>query len=172
VSSGGSVHIQQAGAGAVAIDERYLPLVVSCFIGDVNLSLGAWYEKTIHDVVQDETMSERRIVNIHDATHTTRTSPEMRKFWAELSTRNAETVGVRTLHNFIVVSNPIMRGVVTAVTWLNPSVSQIQVFANLQRAVTEASARLGAAGTPTRLPSQGFVYSDEVASLLQIPRSR
>jgi hypothetical protein len=167
VTDAGSVHVRLGQGGAVAIDGRYLPLIVSCFVGDVNLPLGMWYEQTIHEIVGSETLGGRRTINIHDATRSTRTSAEMRKFWADLSTRDAETIGAQTLHNFIVVSSPIMRGVITAVSWLNPRVSRIQLFPNLERAVSEAVSLLAAAGTPVRLPRRGFQYSDEVAQLIR-----
>lgn len=161
----GSLHVLKGETGAIAIDTRYLPLIVSCFVGDVTLPLGMWFEETTRNLVLG--LDGSRVINVHDATNTTRTSPEMRKFWADLSTRNSETLGAQTLHNFIVVTNPISRGVVTAISWLNPRVSQIQVFPNLKRAIVEAVHRLDAVGTPVALPSHGFAYADEVTTLIR-----
>lgn len=167
MTSADRVYIRQSETGAVAIDVRYAPLIVSCFIGEVNLPLGMWYERTTNELIDGEASGSQAVVNIHDATHSVRTSAEMRRFWADLGTRNDAAVAARTRHNFIVVGSTITRGVITAVSWLNPSVAQIQVFGSLAKAVVEAVVRLEAAGARVELPGRQFVYTEAVGRLLQ-----
>ncbi len=146
--------------GAIVIDDRYAPLIVSSFIGDVDLSVGVWYEKAVQRIIQQQTLDGRRVVNVHDASRSTRTSPEMRKFWADMSARNAATIEARTLANVVVVTNPLIRGVLTAVSWMNPRVASMKIFSTLDEAVSEATAMLDEAGTPVVLPPQGYQPPD------------
>ncbi len=146
----------EGSAGAIVIDDRYSPLIVTSFMGDVDLQVGTWYEKTIQRIIERETLYGRRVVNVHDASRSTRTSPEMRKFWAEMSARNHATMDAKMLGNIVVITSPLMRGVLTAVGWLNPRVASLQVFASVDSAVTEALEILEAAGTPAAVPEGGY----------------
>lgn len=164
-----TIRLRQCDTGAAFIDARFSPLIVSCFVGDVDLELGQWYERALEEVILGETSGGGRVINVNDASRSIRTSAEMRKFWAEMSERNSEIMAQRTLGNIIVVSNPLMRGVITAVSWLNPRVAKMQVLPSLDRAVVEAVARLSGAGYPVRLPRYGFRYADEVEHLFAAP---
>ncbi len=156
------VEAKEGPTGAVVIDDRYAPLVVSSFVGDVDLPLGTWYEQVTQKIILNQFLEGRRVVNVHDASRSTRTSPEMRKFWADMSARNAATMESRTLGNLIVVSNPLIRGVLTAVGWLNPQVAKLKVFSSLEAAVSEAVEMLDGAGTPVALPPGGYQLPTEV----------
>lgn len=159
------VEVKEGTTGAVVIDDRYAPLVVSSFIGDVDLSLGTWYEQITQRLISSQFSQGRRVVNIHDASLATRTSAEMRKFWAEMSARNEATMQTKTLANLIVVTNPILRGVITAVSWLNPKVAKLQVFSSLDAAVKTALGLLESAGTPVALPHGGYQLHAQVSQL-------
>lgn len=167
-----TIRLRQCDTGAAFIDLRFAPLIVSCFVGDVDLALGKWYERTLAEVILGQTSGGRRVINVNDASRSIRTSPDMRKFWADMSERNSEMMAAHTLGNIIVVSNPLMRGVITAVSWLNPRVAKMQVLPSLERAVAEAVGRLGGAGHPVRLPKHGFRYADEVQHLFAAGAAR
>lgn len=164
-----AIRLRQCDTGAAFIDARYAPLIVSCFVGDVDLAVGKWYEDNLAEVILGETAGGRRVVNVNDASRSIRTSPDMRKFWAEMSERNSEMMAERTLGNIIVVTNPLMRGVITAVSWLNPRVAKMQVLPSFERAVAEAVSRLSGAGYPVKLPRHGFRYAEEVGHLFAAP---
>jgi hypothetical protein len=131
-------------------------LLVSTFIGDVQLDQGLWYEEVTRRAISHEVKHGRKVANVHDASRSTGSSPEMRKFWADLGKRNAATMETRTLVNFIVVSSPVVRGVLTAVGWLNPQVARLRTFSTLQLAVGEAIVLLERAGTKVTLPLGGY----------------
>lgn len=142
--------------GRVIIDDRYAPLIVSSFVGEIDLPLGEWYEETSHKVIRAHGKHGRRVVGIHDASQSARTSPEMRKFWADMSRRAPKDINAIVLSNLIVISSPMMRGVLTAVGWLNPEVAQLRIFPTLAAAVAEAVSQLQADGATVMLPPGGY----------------
>jgi hypothetical protein len=155
--------------GAVVIDDRYAPLLVSTFMGQIELAEGQWFEETLCRLIRREYALGRRIINISDPTRTGRTKAEMRKFWAEMSARHEDEFAMRTLAHPIVVTNPVFRGVVTAIGWLNPAVAKIELFPSLEAAVEDSVQRLERAGTPVTLPTGGYRLPEE-ASSAQIQR--
>ncbi|HSU42350.1 MAG TPA: hypothetical protein VLJ38_22365 [Polyangiaceae bacterium] len=164
------VPINEGKKGLVIVDNRYGPLIVSTFVGEVELSQGLWYERTILDVIGREAAGGRRVVSIHDASRVTKTSAEMRRFWADLSARHSATLESRTLANVIVVSSPLMRGVLTAVGWMNPKVAALKLFPTLDTAVAEAQKLLRAAGTPVTIPAGGYRLPEQGSIAPGAPR--
>jgi hypothetical protein len=150
------VEINEGTQGTIVVDDRYAPLIVSTFLGEVDLSQGLWYERIVLGVITREATGGRRVVSVHDASRATRTTAEMRQFWADMSARNAATMESRTLANLVVVTNPLMRGVITAVGWMNPKVASLKIFPTLDAATTDALRLLREAGTPAALPPGGY----------------
>lgn len=150
------IEVNEGPKGAVIIDDRYAPLLVSTFIGEVELEQGRWYERTVLEVIARSATEGRRVASVHDASQVTRTTAEMRQFWADMSSRNQTTLESRTLANLIVVTNALMRGVLTAVGWMNPKVASLKLFPTLDAAVSEALKLLRDAGTPVTLPAGGY----------------
>jgi hypothetical protein len=138
---------REGSLGSVIVDDRYTPLIVSTFVGEVDLPLGQWYEATSHKVILREAARGRPIVNIHDASRSTRTSPEMRKFWADIKKRTPPGVETAVLANLIVISSAVMRGVITAA---------LKTYPSLDAALAEAQRLLAQAGTPVVLPAGGY----------------
>ncbi|HTQ07575.1 MAG TPA: hypothetical protein VMI54_27150 [Polyangiaceae bacterium] len=150
------VEVSEGAKGSVIVDDRYSPLVVSTFTGEVELEQGRWYERVILEIIARSVSEGRRVASVHDTSGVTRTTAEMRQFWAEMSSRNGNTLESRTLANLVVVTNPLMRGVLTAVGWMNPKVASLRLFPSLDAAVTEALKLLRDAGTPVTLPAGGY----------------
>lgn len=148
--------VKDGALGRVIIDDRYAPLIVSSFAGEIDLPLGQWYEETSHKVIRSHAKQGLRMVGIHDATQAARTSAEMRKFWADMSRRAPKDINGVMLANLIVISNPMMRGVLTAVGWLNPEVAQLRIFPSLTAAVDEAVSTITKAGGSVMLPPGGY----------------
>jgi len=142
--------------GSVVIDDRFAPLLVSTFVGEVDLPLGQWYEETSYRLILREAARGRRVVNIHDASRSTKASPEMRKFWADMKKRTPPGVDTAVLANVIVITSAVMRGVITAVGWMNPEVAALKTFPSLDAALTDALRTLAQAGTPVSLPAGGY----------------
>lgn len=150
------VDVNEGKKGVVIVDNRYVPLIVSTFIGEVELDQGLWYERVTLELIAREAQAGRRVVSIHDASRVTKTSADMRRFWAEMSARNSATLESRTLANVVVVTNALMRGVLTAVGWMNPRVASLKLFPSLDAAVAASQKLLQAAGTPVTIPPGGY----------------
>jgi hypothetical protein len=155
------LHIKEGNKGSVVIDNRYGPLIVASFFGEIDLPLGQWYENRHGRVVLGHAREGRLAYSISDATRSTNPNAEMRRFWADLSDRHAELLQDKTLANAVVVSNPLMRGALTAVGWLSPRLAALQFFSNIDAAVAAGTAALAAAGIsaptplgPYRLPAE------------------
>jgi hypothetical protein len=142
--------------GSVVIDDRYAPLIVATFVGEVDLPLGQWYEETSYRIILREAARGRRVVNIHDASRSTKAGPDMRKFWADMKRRTPPGVEAAVLANLLVITSAVMRGVITAVGWMNPEVAALKTFPSLDAALAEAGRLLVQAGTPFTLPAGGY----------------
>ncbi len=158
----------QGARGAVIIDDRYAPLVVSTFIGIVELPEGRWFEREVGNLIHQGFARGHRIVNIHDTTHVKKTPPEMRKFWAEMSKRNEASWDGKILDVPLVIASPLMRGVFTAVGWLNPKVAQLKVHSTVEKAISHSVQTLLAAGMKVEPPSQSYELPGECAHLLAL----
>jgi hypothetical protein len=148
--------ISEGHLGTVVVDDRYAPLIVTTFIGQVELDQGMWFERTIRKLIHEQYALGSRIVNIHDATRSSRTTPEMRKFWAEMSSRNEQLLEAKTLSNPIVVGSAMLRGVITAVGWLNPRVAKLEVFPTLTEAIAASVELLKRSGSTIQLSLAGY----------------
>jgi hypothetical protein len=148
--------VSQGLLGSVVVDDRYAPLVVTTFIGQVELAQGAWFERTIRTLIHEQYALGNRIVNIHDATQSSRTTAEMRKFWAEMSSRNEQLLDAKTLSNPIVVGSAMLRGAITAVGWLNPRVAKLEVFSTLGDAIAASVTLLKRSGSTIQLALGGY----------------
>jgi hypothetical protein len=140
--------VRQSARGAIVIDDRYAPLIITTFLGETDLVLGKWFEEAHKKIILNHGVQGRRVLSIADATLAVKPTPDMRRFWAELSDRTTPTMKEATLATFLVVSNPLIRGAITAISWMSPSLRDLESFATIDLAIREAFQRLARAGTP------------------------
>lgn len=148
--------VRQTARGAIVIDDRYAPIVISTFLGETDLELGHWYADTHKKVLLAHAAHGRRIVSISDASAAVKPTPEMRKFWADLSNNATEGMRGANLATFLVVNSPILRGAITAIGWLSPSLRDLESFSTIDEALREAMVRLMKAGLPLPKMSGGY----------------
>jgi len=141
--------IQRAHRGAVVIDDRYAPIIITTFLGETNLELGHWFAETHKKILLSHAALGRRVVTINDATWAQKPSPEMRRFWAEMADRSSESMKAATLATFLVVNSPLLRGAITAIGWLTPALRDLESYASVDDAIREGMARLLRADLPT-----------------------
>src|SRR5690606_23599055 len=154
--------VRRNARGAVILDDRYAPLIITTFLGDANLELGQWFMEANRRVLVSQAALGRRVISIVDATHARKPTPEMRKFWADMSNGDGDSVRNASLANFIVVNNSLIRGAITAIAWLSPTLRALESFATMEEALDQALLRLSKAGiaapklrTPYALPDGG-----------------
>lgn len=158
--------MKQSATGAVVIDDRYCPLIVSTFIGVVELALGQWFEQENVRLIQRERARGHRLIHVHDTTYIERTPPEMRKFWAEMGARNEAMAQQCVIETPLVVSSALMRGVLTAVGWLNPKIAKIPSYATIDQAIVASVAKLEAEKIRVTLPFKKYALPPEAAQIL------
>jgi len=137
---------QQFGSGAVVIDDRHLPVIVTTFFGEVSLEAATWHGKTHQALVEEQSRRSARIITITDSSHTKPPPAEVRKYWADLTKNFPPAVKEATLAAFVVIKSPVIRGVMTALSWLNPELRSVEVYDSVEHAFRVARDRLSAAG--------------------------
>lgn len=149
-------HVNKDTNGAVIVDDRYSPLLVCAHIREVQVAQAAWCESMVLGIAEREYAAGKRVLVIHDATQAKMASAELRKFWADSGIRNRAHVATLFLDNTIVMPTPLLRGIMTAVRWLNPQAANFRVFGTLDAAITDAVRLLAASGHPVKLPRSGY----------------
>jgi hypothetical protein len=131
--------------GAVVIDDRYLPTIVTTFYGEVTLEAATWHGTTHQAVVEAQSRRKVRIVTITGSSHTRAPSAEVRRYWAQLTKNFPPHIKDATLAAFVVIKNPVLRGIMTALVWLNPELRTVEVYESVEVALRTARQRLEAA---------------------------
>lgn len=137
------------GTGAVVIDDRYLPILVTTFYGDTSLEVARWHGTTHESMVATQARRAGRIITITDSSHTKAPPAEVRKYWGDLTRSFPPEVKDATLAAYVVIKSPIIRGVMTALSWLNPELRAVEVYDSTELALRTARERLRNAGQPT-----------------------
>ncbi|MFV8756429.1 hypothetical protein ACNOYE_38265 [Nannocystaceae bacterium ST9] len=130
---------------SVVFDTRSLPIVFATWSGVPDLELIDAYFAT---QVQQSTIlrpSGRKMIIISDCRTMGRATPVARKRIAELSDAQRELFGATMLGSCTVFSSALIRGVLTALSWLDPGL-RVPTFATLEAAVAWAAQQLVAAG--------------------------
>ena len=136
------------GSGSVVIDDRYLPTIVSTFYGEVTLEAATWHGTTHQALVEAQARRGARIVTITDSSHTKAPSAEVRRYWAHLTKTFPQNVKDATLLAIVVIKNPVIRGIMTALVWLNPELAAVEVYDSMEVALHTARERLRADRQP------------------------
>lgn len=130
----------------IVIDDRYLPLLISTFVGRANVEAAKWHIETQNRIILDEARRGRRVVSISDSTRSDRPDAEARKYWAESMSQTPESVQAATLGNIVVVDSVLIRGALTAIGWLNPKARELETVRTLSQGIERAFAILIKAG--------------------------
>ncbi len=130
---------------------------VGAFAG---LEQGAWLEDLTLELARQEAGRGRNVICLYDTSHATRTRPEMRRFWSELSKRSGDEMRRLLLGTIVVITNPLMRGVMTAVAWLDPRVAQAEVRESMPRALERAKQILEGHGRGDELTISQYFTPD------------
>ena len=84
-----------------------------------------------------------KVVVITDFTNAERPGPDIRKFVGE-SFRNLGDLRKHVVNSYLVVSSAMVRGAVTAASWIAPSMKTITMVATFDDAMNKAKADLDA----------------------------
>jgi hypothetical protein len=130
------------GTGAVVIDDRYLPILVTTFFGDISLEVATWHGTTHQAMVATQARRAAKAISITDSSHTKAPPAEVRKYWGEQTKNFPAEVKQATLAAIVVIKSPIIRGVMTALSWLNPELRTVEVYDTMELALARAREHL------------------------------
>jgi hypothetical protein len=125
----------------VMVDDRYLPLVISSFRGELDLEDARWQHYAVEPIVAKALRDDTGIVLITDAAGMKAPSAVVRKFWAESMDAHPERMTEMT-GVFVVLDSSILRGALTALVWLSRQTKRIRYFPSLPAAIDEGVALL------------------------------
>lgn len=134
------------GTGAVVIDDRYSPILVTTFFGDISLEVATWHGETHQAMVATQARRAAKAISITDSSHTKAPPAEVRKYWGDLTKNFPAEIKQTTLAAIVVIKSPIIRGVMTALSWLNPELRAVEVHDTVELAISAARERLRSAG--------------------------
>ena len=137
-----------SGNASVIIDDRYLPVLISVWIGQADMENARWYNAENRRVMQELVDRGQPYVMISDAAAAERPTPAVRKYFAELADDNVEGSEVLSLANYVVITSAVMRGALTAIGWISERAARINSVGSLQEAIERALMDLDAAGVP------------------------
>ncbi len=124
--------------GFIEIDEKRFPLVLVTFEGSVP---NDQFEQYLRGM--DRMLSRRQPnVTILDATRSDRSPAVQRKMQADWIKTNREALEQYSCGTAFVISSPLVRGVLTAILWMQPLPQGYTVVATLAEAEDWAVGRL------------------------------
>lgn len=123
-----------------SVDEQQRPIFVVTWQGETTVDdvtrYAAWLEAEADRARADHV----RIAVVSDAVAVTRVGPDARKAFSDRR-RRVDPRDV-VVGNWIVSKNAIIRGVTSAVRWLNPGLTQVHMVKSVEQGVAEARALL------------------------------
>lgn len=143
-----STTIVADGGASVVIDPRAWPIVIATWFGEPTEMLVDRYFAAHDGLLDRARRSRERIVLVTDAFATERPSAKARKRITDLTAAQPADVATITVASYVVIENPMIRGVVTALSWVNPKMAESQNVATITIALDRALASLDAAGIP------------------------
>lgn len=134
------------GASSVVVDDRAWPIVFATWFGEPTEALVDRYFAHHATVVERAREQRERIVLVTDTFATDRPSPKARKRITDLSATQAKEVAPHTLKSLVVIESALLRGVVTALAWIDPGLAESENVSGIGVAIERALAVLDGAG--------------------------
>ena len=130
----------------LTFDDRYSPLLISIWSGRADLEAAKWHGELNREASKVLVARGLPIVSISDALASERPGPDVRKFWADSIAQESREITEATIATFVAFGSPLMRGVLTAIGWLNAEARKIKTTATMAEAIELALAKLAEAG--------------------------
>lgn len=134
------------------LDDSLYPVLVTRWAGETTLEelerFIAWYDGQLKKAIERKDL----IFSISDAGSLLKSAPPVRKRVAEWMNLKTEAEVAVVLYSIMIIQNPIIRGVLTAVTWMSNR-KETKIMRSVEDALALAETALPERGIP--LP-QGF----------------
>ena len=140
--------VRESGGARVIVDDRHIPVVIYLWSGATTVELASWHMAENERICAELVARKQKFVLVSDASASDRPSPAVRKVFAEAVERTPDSHGEFTLGNIVVISSPLMRGAMTALSWVTTKMAKMDTVATMQEGLERALGELDAAGVP------------------------
>jgi hypothetical protein len=148
----------------VFLEDRFFPLVIATWVGPASESTAQAFFEWHHKQHARGAAEGRRFYSISDATLSGRPSPEVRRLFAEdvkMRSEEAEKAGKTPEElelSSVVITNRLLRGALTAIGWVAPSMKNLHSAATVQESLTHMLERMAEDGVarPEGLELDGY----------------
>ncbi|NJK32246.1 MAG: hypothetical protein HC927_07470 [Deltaproteobacteria bacterium] len=143
--------------GLTVCDSRYFPIVVMQWYGTTDLPTMQRYADWIQRLLAWMERSDARGVLISDLRASERPSPTIRRAIGELRHSFEGAVQRLMLDDLLIIDNPAIRGIMTAIGWVKPDI-RMHVVGSMEKALALARDTLSDAGIPApQVEASAFV---------------
>jgi hypothetical protein len=120
-------HTSEDGAAKLILDGRYSPYVFMKFVGAPDVSMvKAYFDFRDRHNDYEQQAHQRAVIVINDITDGTAPPSTVRKMAGEFAAKDVE----RGIITIMIVTNPLLRGVMTAIVWIAGSDNLKLMYAN------------------------------------------
>jgi hypothetical protein len=143
---------------AIVVDDSAGGIVFATWFGEATISLVDQYYEWNEAVLERARRERTKFVLVTDTFGAARPSPAARKRIAERFARMPRDVGEITIASYIIIENALLRGVVTALAWMDPRLEGSVTVASVPLAIEGAIKSLTAAGVtpPANLTPESY----------------
>jgi hypothetical protein len=134
------------GASIVVLDAQYWPVVFATWIDEPSEGAVTRYFEANEKLLTRARSSRERFVVVTDTAHTKRPSAKVRKLIADKTNAQPKDAVELTMGSIIVVESALIRGVVTALTWILPRMKDSEILGSISEAIDRALAILDSKG--------------------------
>ncbi len=127
----------------ITIDERRRPIVLVTFVG---APTDAEFDRYLEDMTEQILARRQQTVTILEATRSDSTSAAQRKKQADWLAKHRDDLRRYSLGTAFVIKSAMVRGVLTAIFWLQPMDRPHTIVATLEEAEGWAAVKLREAG--------------------------
>jgi hypothetical protein len=139
------------GTAAIIIDEGPHPVIVTTWFGEATVPIVDEYYGWLGPRMAKARASGERLVLLNDTFAVERPTPMVRKRLADKTSAQNKEDGKAMIGSVVVVENVLIRGAVTALGWILPSLSESDFVGTLEEGIDRCFAIL--AREEVRTPS-------------------
>ena len=127
------------GSCTIVLDTQYWPVIITTWFGEANeAAITRFFVENDARVFARAQRERTPVVLISDAAHAERPSAKVRKVLADKTSSQSKDVEDLTLGSIIVVENALIRGAVTAMSWILPRMKDMIVVGDIATAIDRA----------------------------------
>lgn len=139
------------GEASIIIDERHHPVIVTTWFGEATIDTVDQYYDWLGPRLAKARARGERLVLLNDTFAVERPTPMVRKRLAEKTKAQNQDHGRAMVGSVVVIESALIRGAVTALGWILPSLADSEFVGSLEEAIDRSIAILDREGI--RAPS-------------------